>query len=233
MALWAVIASVTAAAFVGIVTLLLGEFGEIHGRILGTTFFVLVVSLIAMGTAPAVARRWLMPLPLGGIGLAVAGFSLLSVLIWTDEPSDGLLKLSGILIIWSVAIAHASLLSAARLPSKHLWALVIAYGSAVGLATLLSISIANEFDGGDGMARAIGVVAIAAAASAIAVPVLHRMSGLDEVERRSVGTQATGVELRFCPACAADVGVTRPGATMDCPNCRTQAVVNWAKEGPA
>ncbi len=55
IALWFVIASVAAAALLGVSALLIGGFGDTQGRVLGTTFFVLAASLVTMATAPAVA----------------------------------------------------------------------------------------------------------------------------------------------------------------------------------
>jgi DNA-directed RNA polymerase subunit RPC12/RpoP len=230
IALWVVIASVAAAAFMGVFALLAGDFGETQGRVLGTTFLILGASLLVMATAPAVTRGWLTPLPEAGIGLAIGGFGLFSVIIWNDDPPEVLVKLSMVLIIWAVTIAHASLLSAAKLEDAYVWVLWIAYGSAAALALILTIVVLNDFEGGSAMGRLIGVVAITVASSSIGVPVFHRMSRLDEVDidfgRRPPG-EAT---FSFCPSCGAGVEARAPGEVIECAACHSRTVVQPASD---
>lgn len=229
--LWAVIASVGFAVIIGVSLLLIGESGETQGRVLSVAGFVLAAGLVAMATASAVSRRWLTPLPEAGSALAIAGFALLSVLIWSDDSPDALYKLSFVLIIWSLAIAHGALLSSARLAAAYLWSLVVAQGASIMLAATLSVVVVvNDIDGGTTTVRLIGIMLIAVVATSIAVSVFHGMSRLAEGERSPAAAADDGPIIGFCPLCGATVQAQQPGETVDCGSCGVRTVITLADE---
>lgn len=228
--LWAVVASAGIAAFLGVLALLIGESGETQSRVFSVTGLVFAAGVVVSAATPAVSRKWLRPLPEVGIAFAMGGFGLLSVLTWNGDGPHNLYKLALTLIIWSLAIAHAALLSTARLATAYLWSLVVAYGTSIMLAVALSVVVANNVDGGTTTVRLVGILLIAAVGISIAVPVFHRMSRLAEDELSPVAAADDGATIGFCPLCGATVQAQQPGETVACGSCKVRTVVTLADE---
>jgi hypothetical protein len=229
--LWTVIASVGLAAFLGVSVLLIGESGETQSRVFSVTGLVFAAGLVVLAAAPAVSRKWRRPLPEMAIAAAAGGFGLLSVLIWVGEGPHFLYKLALSLMIWSLAIAHAALLSTARLATAYLWSLVVAYGASIMLAATLSVVVVvNDIDGGTTTGRVVGIMAIAVVGTSIAVPVFHRMSRLLEGELAPAAAADDEPTIGFCPLCGATIQAQQPGKTIDCGSCKVRTVIALADE---
>jgi hypothetical protein len=100
--------SVVVNAVLGIAALLIGEFSETHGRILGTSLSVTGALLLGLACLPAWERGLLGLLPLVGAALGVAAFSLVVISIWTGGESDTLAKLIVTVMAPAVAQSHVS-----------------------------------------------------------------------------------------------------------------------------
>ena len=106
-ALRVLIGSVVVSALLGIWALLVGDFGEFEGKVLLTSLCISGASLLAMACAAAWDKGPLPLLPRAGMGLSVAGFAYLIVLIWAEAKSVEAWKTAATLLIFATAAAHA------------------------------------------------------------------------------------------------------------------------------
>ncbi|GAA1941471.1 hypothetical protein [Agromyces allii] len=177
------VASLSITAVVGIVTLLSGEFGEVQGRVLGTTLLIAGASILALCHLTVVAR----PVRLVGfIGLGASAVVLVIglVLIWTPWYDNGggwpaeLWRWFGITSIVAVSLAHANLLlqlSGRRRRAVRI-ALWITLAAIAVVAVLLVIPLLTDWkipgDDGETYWRWFGVVAIIDALGTVVLPVV-------------------------------------------------------------
>lgn len=175
LALTIFFASVAINAILGIVALLVGDFGEVQGKVLMTSLSVSAASVLSLAMFPARERELLGIIPDAGIALAVAGFSLLVILVWTEFRGDGLARMTGSVLTFAIAAGYASLISLATVRLKFDVVVRSAYGLAAVLALMITSAIWSEPDG-DVMPRVMGVISILLAAATVSIPVLHRLS---------------------------------------------------------
>lgn len=172
------IVSVASSALVGIVVILVGNFGEFESRILMTTFSVTCASILGLACGPAYESGRGRAVALAGIVLAVlAGISWI-ILIWTDaDLNESVIRSIMSLTILAIVFAHVSLVVMARLERKFLWALYGLYLSVAALAgLLLSLIWFTDALESDLTFRILGVLSILVAALTILLPVLHKLS---------------------------------------------------------
>lgn len=207
IALIVLVVSVAVSALVGIVSLVMGEFGETQTKVLLTSLCVTGASILAMACGAALDRARWRAVPFAGIGLAVAGFALVILLIWIEGRHDDAWKAAATLLIFATSAAHASLLSLARLPPSRRWLHAAALVSNVVLALFLATALWADLDE-DWVGRAVGVLTILLCAFTILVPVVHRF-GKPPVEGRAE------TRIRFCPSCRARLDAPAGRATCD------------------
>lgn len=172
------IVSVAVSAVVGIVVILVGNFGEFESRVLLTTFSITCASILGLACGPAYESGRGRAVSLTGIVLAVlAGISWI-ILIWTDaDLGEFVIKSIMTVTVLAVTFAHVSLVLMARLEKKFLWALYTLYLSVAALAGLvLSLIWFTEAFESDLTFRMLGVLSILVAALTILLPVLHKLS---------------------------------------------------------
>lgn len=208
VALRILIGSVVASALLGIWALLSGDFGELERKVLLTSLCVSGASILAMACAAAWDKGPWPLIPRAGMGLAIGGFAVLIVLIWSETEAEEAWKSAASLLILATAAAHASLLGLARLKPRHAWLLPAAWLSATLLAALLIGSIWGEWDDDD-VGRWIGVLSILLCAFTILVPMFQRVGRTDEV--------ASNARVRFCPACGQ--ALDAPYGDVACNGC--------------
>ncbi|MFF2369840.1 hypothetical protein [Agromyces sp. NPDC058110] len=177
------VASLSITAVVGIVTLLSGEFGEVQGRVLGTTLLIAGASILALCHLSVVAR----PVrAVGFVGLAASAVVLVIglVLIWTPWYDNGggwpadLWRWFGITSIIAVSLAHANLLlqlSGRRRRAVRI-ALAVTLAAIAIVAVMLVLPLLTDWevpgDDGETYWRWFGVVAIVDALGTIVLPVV-------------------------------------------------------------
>lgn len=197
------LASIGGCGLVGVYCLLVGTFGAVQAKVLGTTAAVAAASILGLASAvPWERRRWQPVGPLGGISVTIA-LALVLVVIWAESWLDNqglleqFLRVMGTACVAGVAFPHVGLISLARLRRSYEWVRLGTLLAVSLLAIQISITIWIE-PTEDAWIRFMGVVAIAVACGTIAVPILHRVSAIRI--REAVKT----VELCLtatCPRC--------------------------------
>ncbi|SFR84935.1 hypothetical protein SAMN05428970_3085 [Agromyces sp. CF514] len=177
------VASLSITAVVGIVTLLSGDFGEVQGRVLGTTLLIAGASILALCHLTVLARPVRV---VGFVGLAASAVVLVIglVLIWTPWYDNGggwpaeLWRWFGITSIVAVSLAHANLLlqlsgRRRRAVRVSLW---ITLAAIAVVAVMLVIPLLTDWnvpgDEGETYWRWFGVIAIVDALGTIVLPVV-------------------------------------------------------------
>ncbi|BAU32915.1 hypothetical protein [Microcella alkaliphila] len=179
-AIYGIIISFSAAAVVGIVALLGGDFGETQGKILLTTVLFGAASITALCHL-AIADRSMRIVAAAGLLASLAALVPGMVLIWRDwnlPDLDTWLQAFGVAGILAVSLAHANLLlllaGRRRRPIRiGLAATLVAIGI-VAILLILPIVTEGDIPGDDGDLywRVFGVIAILDVLGTVVVPVL-------------------------------------------------------------
>jgi predicted RNA-binding Zn-ribbon protein involved in translation (DUF1610 family) len=201
--LYGVIGAIAVAAVCGIWAIVSGTFGWVEARILLTCGLVASVSVLALGGAAACeARRWH---PIGVAALvAVAIAAAMSLLmIWTtDAFGETYFKATALAGLVAIGLSHVSMLALARLRRTHELARIVTVVMIAALVAVLSWLILSDGAGAEGgLVQIVGVLAIVVGAGSITVPILHRVAGVhDDQRREEIATAAREVSLN-CPRC--------------------------------
>ncbi|MGL6278641.1 MAG: PHD finger domain-containing protein [Gaiella sp.] len=198
--------SVATNAVLGISALVLGDFGETHSRLLGTSLAVTGALVLALACLPARERGLLGPLPLLGAVLGAGGFALVIVSIWTGGEDETLGKLIGTLMAPAAGAALACLLALPPLAARFRVVRTAAFLLLTTVVGLIVLALWIEPDT-SWYARMIGVVGVLLAAATVSIPVLARVgrASADVIEA-----------IAFCPYCGGEV---LPAATVCCSSC--------------
>jgi hypothetical protein len=194
------IASVALSALLGAWALLAGDFGSVEAKILLTSLSVSAASILGMGCAVAWERRRFGLAPHAGLVLALVACAGVVAGIWAEIGDETWWKAVASCALAAIALAHACLLTLARLARSHAWARWAAVGCAAGTAGSAIVMPWTEAVDLEWWWRWTGVGAVPRAAFTIAVPILHRLSGLPP-ERAAEAELA--LRVRACPPCGA------------------------------
>jgi len=181
--LYSLIASVCPSAFVGIIVILSGDFGQLEVKVLLTT---LTISGASLGGLCCVAAYEARKVPyFATAGVLLVGMTALMILIgvWTESDWELFWKTVGTMSAFSVAFAHLCLLNMARLKSAYRYATRSAYVVDFLMCGIITYLIWTEFGfvNEDIIFRVLGVNAILIGVVSFLIPILHRLS-LGEVE---------------------------------------------------
>jgi len=177
-----IIVTVVISAILGIVMLLTGSWGDVQGRILGTTFAIAVFAITALCHLAQVDR----PLrTMGFTGIAASVLALIPVLIiiwdtggYSSDTYAWLLKSFGFFTVLAASLAQANLLLllARRRQRAVRIVLIVALVFIAVVAIMIWLPILTEGripgDGGDWYWRLFGVAAIVDVLCTIVLPVL-------------------------------------------------------------
>jgi hypothetical protein len=148
------------------------------------------------------------------------------VAIWF-EPSwreDAFYKTMFSSCVLAVALPHVGLLSLARLRRGYEWVRVATLIAIALLAIQVILSIYGEIDE-EKWYRAMGIISILDVAGTLAVPILHRISGIQVREQ----IQTTALELKLtCPRC--QQSQTLPVGRSKCANCSLKFLIEIDEE---
>jgi hypothetical protein len=176
---YALIGSIILGAVLGIAIVVHGAWNWFEVRVLLTTATIGVASVC--GLACDLART-----PRGGNGIAWAGIALTFVAaalvlggMWLDIDAEAYWKATVCAVVLAVATVQVCLLSMARLARRFAWVFLVAWQVAYGVAGVICLMVVGETDS-EGAFRLLAALAIIDAALTLAIPVLHRLSKLDE-----------------------------------------------------
>ena len=211
---WLILTSVVVGALLAVVALLGAEFGEVHAKIIGTSFSVTGAGMLVLASLSVWERSRLGPLPGIGATTAVAGVVLLIIGIWAEPESDAYWKTTGTLLIVAAAVALVSLLSLGRLAPRYRWVTNGGYALAGIVAGYACTLMWSEMEA-QWAWRVFSVVFVLLASTTVAVPVLHRTGNEQVAPERTSGPID---DVRFCPRCGESL--TAPfGRSATCPSC--------------
>lgn len=176
--LYALIGSVSVSAVLGILVILIGDFGEFEGRILLTSLTISGASLCGLSCGAALDAKRARVLPACGIGLAVLAALMIIAGIWTEAHSEMFWKSTATVAIFAAACSHMALLLLARLSPKYAWSFWAAFGAVYGVALIITVMLWAEVDE-EPIFRLLGVAAILDGAITILIPIFHRLSRAD------------------------------------------------------
>ncbi|MCC7409820.1 MAG: zinc ribbon domain-containing protein [Phycisphaeraceae bacterium] len=232
--LWCMIGSVTLAAGLAILALMMDTHTWLVGQILTSSFTFSLFSLSAMGAAYVVERKTWRPAMLLAIPCSVLAVGLWFAVIWepwgysyyssssifNSDWQEICVRAGFIASFFAFALPQAGLLSLASFPpGKYVWMQRAAIYTALVMPALLSFAVLVEPN--DELSyRVLGVVGILDALGTLAVPVLYRIHGLEKDE----GVQSTKLEIRLtCPRCLLEQ--TLPTGPGRCARCRLKIEV--------
>jgi len=221
------VAALAAAALMGIFAVFadLGDTGE---KILATTLMVAVMGVVSLASATAKAHERGLTAH-GHVGMWAAGLGLAGalILLWGGDSVgdwEWLARTVACLGVMSVAAPPSGLLAIARLHPHMEWTRLATY-LAIGVLTvilLLVIAIDLDLTHIDAVVKAITVAAIVATFGTIAVPILHKISGLSAEKARSTVSAET-ISL-ICPRCNSQLELPL-GDDSECSGCELEFLI--------
>ena len=161
-------------AFIAIVSVLSGEFGELQMKILVTSFTISAASICSMSCAAFIEKQKQSGLGFSGILLSVAAAVLLIFSIWLEFESAWYFKTTFTVAVCAVSFAHAFLLVLPDLENKHTWIQKAATISIAVLGGQIIVALWAEIDH-EAYIRALAVVAIIVALETLLVPLFMKL----------------------------------------------------------
>ena len=177
--LWTLIASLCVTAAVAIGTLLFAEFDDNATRILLTTTFLSVASLLALPAGILLDQGRATTLAWTVIVASAAAFVVAMVAVWAAEDTDWVWKLALTLGLAAVAGSQAAASTARRRPedgARLVWLYAVAIFLSVLLVTLIGVAAWKEIDS-SGYYRFLGATSIAAVLATLLQPIVRRLQG--------------------------------------------------------
>jgi sensor histidine kinase YesM len=185
--LYLLIGSVSLSALIGIVVILLGNFGELETKVLLTTLTVTVTSILGLACGAYLETGRGRILPFAGIAFAVISAVMWMFTIWAwRDQNDIFAKSLMTVTLLAASCSHISLLSLARLDKRFIWARYAAH-IFVWLLTSILVWLIWTIVGhvSDPVGRVIGVLSILIGALTVITPIFHKLSrdeGKTEIE---------------------------------------------------
>jgi len=177
--LWAFIGFLSLTALIAIVSVLNGPFGEMQLKVLATTFTISAASICAMSCA-AFAEKRRAPAGFAGMILAAAAAIMAITGIWREMDNEEFWKTTVVLIVISVACAHALLLLIPNLAANHRWTQIAACVFIAALAFQIVFAVCKEIRS-EGYYRWLAVVSIIVVLLTLIVPVCAKLGGKQAV----------------------------------------------------
>ncbi|MGD9630891.1 MAG: hypothetical protein AB7V18_16760 [Pyrinomonadaceae bacterium] len=193
--------SVVVSAAIGIVVILIGNFGEFETKVLLTTLTITVTSILGLACGAYLETGRGRMLPSAGIVLAIVSAVMWIILIWQMRiENDTYIKSLMSATLFAASCSHISLLSLARLERKFIWSRYVAHIAIWALTAFLLYFIwTNGNIDEDLMGRVIGVLGIIIAALTVITPVFHKLSSseptIQEMDKEIAALRLKIVEL--------------------------------------
>ncbi len=185
--LYLLITSVAISALIGIGVILIGDFGELEAKILGTTFTIALTSILGLACGAYLETKRGKILPTAGIVFSIISAILCFILIWANQTfsEEIFLKILASVVMFAVACSHLSLISIAQLEAKFQWSKITLFICVwLLVAILLYIIWFTPESSSDLIIRIIAVLSIVIAALTIITPIFYKLSStLPEAEQ--------------------------------------------------
>ena len=175
-------------AVIAIITVIGGEFGDIEGRILGTTFTISIASICAMSCAAFIEKRNFKPVGIIGMVFALMSAILIIAEIWGSVGSDLYYKITVAVVVCAFSFAHGLLLFIPKLQADKEW---VQRAAAVIIALLsLQIIAGIWFEIDDSIYfRVMTVIAILVGLETLVIPILMKLSNGNDDEKETLNLQ--------------------------------------------
>ena len=174
--LWLFVACLALTAAIAIVVVLSGTWSLFVARVLSSSASISAASICGMSCAAFIERGRQVAWGHAGVLLALATLIVAWAAIWTDSPGDAQIKLTMVMVVWTVAFAHAELLLLPKLAREHAWVQLAAVAAIAALALLLTYIVIDQRTG-DAIGRVLATLSIFVALLTLVVPVLWRIGG--------------------------------------------------------
>ncbi len=209
-AIFLVLVAVNAA--VGITALVVGEFGQTQGKVLGTSLLATAGCVGVLVNVPAMRSGRAGPVPAVASGLALVTAGLLTAGMWAGFEGEVFGKLASSSALLTIAGTYAGLMSLLPVRGRQRALQAAAYVLvALGTAALLTF-IWLDVDNAAAI-RVVGVGAVLLAADTLALPVLVRQS------------RPAALPVWYCPRCRREVPVADAGERAACAECGVEFAV--------
>jgi hypothetical protein len=213
------LALVAVNATVGVAAILGADLDGKGGKTYLTSLVVTGGVMFALACSLGHRVRDLGPAWLVGLVATLLGTVTLIVGIWAEPNGDATWQIVGTCGVIATAIAFASLLGLCALPGRFRWMHVAAY-AITGLLSALAIIAIWSFTTADGYWQLFAILCVLAAALAVTIPVLSRVSRRERItEAAAVGTP------RFCPFCGQPHSAAVDEETA-CPSCDSRFTIH-------
>ncbi len=177
------IISLSLSALIGILVILLGEFGEFQAKVLITTLAVGGFSLLGLCCSSIFEKSKLKTFSIIGMGTCVLGLFYSLLLIWNGNGFDFLwdsetnLKILLTFLITTVSLAQASILLLIRFKNKKAQISLICTLGLIGLIALIVIGLIYEIITFDSEAfyKFLAVVIILDVLGTVVTPILNKI----------------------------------------------------------
>lgn len=161
-------------AAVAVISVLIGDFGELQVKVLATCSAVSAANICAMSCAAFIEKKSHVQLGLAGIFLSIVSAILLIVGVWSEIRADEYWKAMITFTVAAISFAYAFLLSLAELENRHKWIQRAFYVSVGLLALQIIAALWGEFKA-EGYFRALAVVAIVVGLETLAIPIIAKL----------------------------------------------------------
>jgi hypothetical protein len=227
--LWSLIISLSLAAAIGVVAILMPGFGRTQERILVTSLIVGGFSLPALSCSIVLGRRRFVALMWVGIASAFAAAALWAVVtwwdawIWSNNWDELVIKSAITFTMATVWIMHCGLFRLLRLDRpahRPVRAATVALVAVLG-ALLLYVFWWEDYDEWSG--RTAGVLAILSTCGTIVTPIL----ALLELIARRAGRESIPSRVKLavrCPRCGAEQVLAAGSAS--CAGCGLRILID-------
>jgi hypothetical protein len=173
------IGSILFGAGLGLIFVLRNEWSWFEIRVMVTTATIAVASVAGLACDLARSSRRANVIPWVGLTLTVVAAAMVLIGIWPDIDAEAYWKATACVSVFAVAAVQVCLLAMARLSRRVAWVFFLATQVAFGLASVIAGTIILEPQS-DEVWRFVAALSIINAALVLIVPVLHRMSRLEE-----------------------------------------------------
>jgi hypothetical protein len=176
----ALVASLCFAAFVAVIALASGSFGDTDWRLISTSLSFAVYSALAASGAAVRLKEHAAAGALGSatVGAAAIGWTMLLVLIWAHVDSEALARFCGVATIAALAGSHASIvLRGARAADTPAISALATASIALGAfdAACGALAVSGAVDADEGSARFMAVMVVLLLLTTALPPILRRV----------------------------------------------------------